>query len=119
MKGRRVSARTTARTARPAARTARRRGGPRPGAPPRATREAIAAAAADAFSRRGFEAVAVDDIASAAGVNKAMIYYHFRDKLGLYREIVREALDATGARIEAIAGSPVPPARKLERFIAE
>ena len=59
----------------------RRRGGPRKGIDPGTTRAAVTAAAADAFSQRGFDGVIVDDIARAAGVNKAMIYYHFEDKL--------------------------------------
>ena len=76
------------------------------------------AAAADAFSRRGFDGVTVDDIAAAAGVNKAMIYYHFADKLALYRAIVCDMLDAAGLRVSAIVAEPLSPTRKLERFIA-
>jgi TetR/AcrR family transcriptional regulator len=97
----------------------RRRGGPRPGIDPGATRTAVFQAAADAFSRHGFDGVVVDDIARAAGVNKAMIYYHFTDKLGLYREIVREMLRAAGARVTVIASAPATPADKLSRFITE
>ena len=98
---------------------ARRRGGPRPGADPVTTRQAIFAAAADAFSRRGFDGVVVDDIARAARVNKAMIYYHFADKLGLYREIVSEMLREAGARMTAIAAADAAPDVRLTRFIAE
>jgi TetR/AcrR family transcriptional regulator len=97
----------------------RRRGGPRPGGEPAATRPAIFAAAADAFSRRGFDGVVVDDIARAARVNKAMIYYHFDDKLGLYREIVREMLREAGARMTAIAADTGAADGKLARFVAE
>jgi AcrR family transcriptional regulator len=95
-----------------------RRGGPRPGADAGATRSAVFAAAADAFSRRGFDGVTIDDIATAAGVNKAMIYYHFTDKLALYRDIVCEMLDEAGARVSAVVAEPVSPAEKLQRFIA-
>ena len=90
-------ARISAVPARPAAKTRpKRRGGPRPGADPEETRRAIFAAAAEPFSRRGFDGVVVDDIARAARVNKAMIYYHFDDKLGLYREIVQDMLREAG-----------------------
>jgi AcrR family transcriptional regulator len=75
-------------------------------------------AAADAFSRRGFDGVIVDDIARAAAVNKAMLYYHFKDKLGLYREIVVEMLTAAGERVSAIANGPLSPDQKLSEFIA-
>ena len=96
-----------------------RRGGPRKGVDPGATRTAVLAAAADAFSRRGFDGVIVDDIAHAAGVNKAMIYYHFQDKLALYRFIVCDMLREAGARLAAIAEQTDPPADKIARFIEE
>jgi AcrR family transcriptional regulator len=83
-----------------------------------ATREALFVAAADLFSRHGFDGVTVDDIARAAGVNRAMLYYHFADKLALYRDIVCRMLDAAGARVTAIVDEPLSPVEKLERFVA-
>jgi AcrR family transcriptional regulator len=94
-----------------------RRGGPRRGIDSAATRRAIFAAAAEAFSRRGFNGVGVDDIARAAGVNKAMIYYHFADKLTLYREIVRDMARTAGALLSALAESNDSPDRKIARWI--
>ena len=96
----------------------KRRGGPRPKSDATATRDAVFAAAADLFSRRGFDGVTVDDIAKAAAVNKAMLYYHFNDKLTLYREIVCEMLDTAGARVTTIVEQPLPPADKLSQFVA-
>jgi AcrR family transcriptional regulator len=115
---------TTATRARAAARravsaAATRRGGPRAGGDAGATRAAVFAAAADAFSRRGFDGVSVDDIARDAGVNKAMIYYHFDDKLALYREIVRDMLRDGGSRLVAIAQSSASAADKMARFIEQ
>jgi TetR/AcrR family transcriptional regulator len=83
-----------------------------------ATREAVFRAAADLFSRRGFDGVTVDDIAKAAGVNRAMIYYHFTDKLGLYRDIVCRMLDEAGGRVAIVANEPIAPRQKLERFVS-
>ena len=81
------------------------------------SREAVFNAAADLFSRHGFDAVTVDDIARAAGVNRAMLYYHFADKLALYRDIVCRMLDEAGARVAAIVDLPLAAPEKLERFI--
>jgi TetR/AcrR family transcriptional regulator len=99
-----------------------RRPGPAPAKGARAavaapTRDLVFAAAAAAFSRDGFDGVGVDDIARAAGVNKAMIYYHFKDKLTLYRDVVRDMLRAVGAAVAVVADSSDTPARKIERFI--
>lgn len=81
------------------------------------TREAIFQAASVAFSSRGFDGVSVDDIAAQAQVNKAMIYYHFADKLALYRAVVGDMLGTLGATATEIAASPATPADKLNRFI--
>ncbi|MFN2441829.1 MAG: TetR/AcrR family transcriptional regulator, partial [Thermoanaerobaculia bacterium] len=39
-------------------------------------RERILAAAGDIFARSGYDGARVDEIATRAGVNKAMVYYH-------------------------------------------
>lgn len=61
--------------------------------------------------------MSVDHIASAAGVNKAMIYYYFADKLTLYRTVVADMLHAVAEGVSAIAASPASPAEKIDRFI--
>ena len=81
------------------------------------TRDAIFQAAAVAFSSRGFDGVIVDDIAAQAQVNKAMIYYHFADKLALYRAVLADGLSRMGATAHDIASSTDTPATKLDGFI--
>ena len=60
----------------------------------------------------------VDDIAKDAGVNKAMIYYHFTDKLALYRAVVSDGLQWMKGIAAAIAEDNRLPAEKLDAFIA-
>ena len=60
----------------------------------------------------------VDDIAAQAQVNKAMIYYHFADKLALYRAVVSDMLTIVGTTATAIADSDQSPPDKLNQFIA-
>lgn len=88
---------------------------PRPAPPDSRTR--VFAAAADLFADRGFDGVGVDDIASASGLNKAMLYYHFDDKLALYRAIVVEMLDAVSEQVAVIAAEPVPADQRLTAFV--
>ena len=84
---------------------------------PRAdSRARLLAAAAALFAARGFAGTNVDEIARRARVNKAMIYYHFKSKLGLYREILGDMYRATGERVRAVAASSRPPEEKIRAF---
>ena len=93
------------------------RSGPRR-TPVRDTREDVFLAAAELFSARGFDGVGVDDIAHAERLNKAMIYYHFEDKLALYKEVVRDMLRSVGTLVADIAGRPIPADQRIGAFIA-
>ena len=56
------------------------------------TRDALLDAATDAFARFGFEAANLRQIAEAAGVNPALIGYHFKGKEGLYLAVFERIL---------------------------
>jgi AcrR family transcriptional regulator len=64
-----------------------------------ATRKRILAVAEKQFAARGFDATSVDQIARSAGVNKALIYYHFNNKhdliLELFQSIIAEVAEHT------------------------
>jgi TetR/AcrR family transcriptional regulator len=52
------------------------------------TRAAILASAARIFAQSGVDGARMDAIASAAGVNKAMLYYYFKSKDLLYSAVL-------------------------------
>ncbi len=52
------------------------------------------------FARYGLAGARVDRIALSAGINKAMIYYHFRSKENLYQEVINEHLARIGDFLE-------------------
>ena len=87
----------------------------KPAAP--STRDSVFDAAATLFSSRGFDGVSMDDIARDAGVNKAMIYYHFADKLALYRAIIGDGLQTMATNVGAIVATDATPETKLDRFV--
>jgi len=72
------------------------------------TRAVILKAAERIYAECGLAGARTDAIAAAAGVNKALLYYYFKSKEGLYQAIVgsqlqqfqqqaREVLSAKGA----------------------
>lgn len=85
------------------------------------SRQRVWTAAAQAFAAHGFEGAKVDAIAEAAGVNKAMLYYHFADKLTLYRDILRDMFAAVArsvAEVRAAGGTPETQLRGYVRALA-
>ncbi len=95
-----------------------RRGGRPAGRPPGLTRETILAAATREFAARGYAAAGVDRIARQAAVNKAMIYYHFGSKAGLYSAIIRGLIEPAGEQARAIVKRHAPPEDKLDALVA-
>jgi TetR/AcrR family transcriptional regulator len=81
------------------------------------SRDRLLSAAAQEFAARGFAGTGVDRIAARARLNKAMIYYHFGSKAGLYRELLRDMFAAVGARVAAVATSDATPADKIRQFV--
>ena len=55
---------------------------------PEESRAAILQAAVREFSREGVAGARTDAIARAAGVNKALLYYYFKDKETLYAAVL-------------------------------
>jgi AcrR family transcriptional regulator len=82
------------------------------------SRSRLLEAGAAEFAARGYDGVSVDRIARRARLNKAMVYYYFGSKEGLYQEILRAMYRAVGARMREIADAPAPPAEKMQRFVA-
>jgi len=58
------------------------------------TRERILGAAFEEFTESGFAGARVDDIATRAGCNKALLYQHFGDKATLFHHVLEDRLQA-------------------------
>ena len=85
--------------------------------PARVSPDRILAAAAREFAERGFAGARVDRIARRARVNKAMLYYHFRSKAGLYRTLLYRLFTLVATRLQGIAALDAAPADKVDRVI--
>ena len=85
---------------------------------PEDTRSKLLDAAGQVFAESGFQAATVREICSRAGVNIALVNYHFGDKLELYTEVLRHSVGASGNGIinQAIS-STAPPEEAFRELI--
>lgn len=84
-----------------------------------ARREQILQGAAKVFSKKGFHASTVDEIAKELGLTKASIYYYVQDKSDLLYQLYKRAMELlleSQAEIMARADSPD---QKLRAMIEE
>ena len=84
---------------------------------PEATRQALLQAGAELFSERGFDGVPIGELAARAGVNKALISYHFRGKRGLYVAILESAFASLAERLRAIEADTKSAHDTLRAFL--
>ena len=78
-------------------------------------REAILAAALDAFAEGGYHETSLDDVAERAGISKALIYEHFPSKRDLHGALLETYVhELLATVVEAIA----PPSRERQRLRA-
>src|SRR2546425_503726 len=80
--------------------------------------QSVAPGGAELFAERGYDGVPVTAIAQRAGVNKAMINYHFGGKWKLYRAIVSATFAEIVAGVEKLAESRRPAPEVLRELIA-
>ncbi|NES29467.1 TetR family transcriptional regulator [Micromonospora terminaliae] len=90
-----------------------RRTGRRPGNPD--TREAILAAARAAFAERGFDAASIRAIATAAGVDPALVHHYFGTKEELFRTAMAMPIDPAQLLPGVLAGGPEGVGGRLVR----
>lgn len=106
--------RTTQATRRVDRRTKRARA--EPGDP----RERLLDAAAAVFSRRGYRAASVDEIAREAGFSKGAVYWHFASKEDLFFALLDERIDQPVRELLAsTAAGPPGSAPETGRRVAE
>jgi AcrR family transcriptional regulator len=82
------------------------------------TKRALIAAGEDLFAQFGFSGASVDLIARRAGVNKAMISYHFGGKAGLYEAILAATLGPVTEQLRGLRGSALPAEARLREYLA-
>src|ERR1022692_1875258 len=80
------------------------------------TRAAILRAAERIYAESGLAGARTDAIAAAAGVNKALLYYYFKSKEGLYQAIVGSQLEQFQQQAREVLSAKGPAGPILLRY---
>jgi TetR/AcrR family transcriptional regulator len=83
---------------------------------PQESRAAILRAAAQEFAEHGIAGARTDAIARAARVNKALLYYYFKDKETLYGAVLDHAFSGMKTNIFQVLDSDLPPREKIMAY---
>ncbi len=81
------------------------------------TRRRILKAARRLFTSRGYDAVSITDLAEAARVNRAVLYYYFKNKRDLYRESIKSVLELIPALWKKREVKEGTPGERLENYV--
>ena len=84
---------------------------------PEESRAAILKAAVQEFAREGVAGARTDAIAQSAGVNKALLYYYFKDKEALYQAVLDNVFRGVLAAIRNALTQELPPKEKLCAYV--
>ena len=76
--------------------------GPGTATRPRNRRQLIVAAAGRAFSKRGYHAASMEEIAASVGISAAALYRHFPNKYALFAECANAMVDGLVAALDAV-----------------
>jgi TetR/AcrR family transcriptional regulator len=84
---------------------------------PEETRTAILQAAVREFAREGIAGARTDAIARSAKVNKALLYYYYRDKDALYGAALDHVFQERNAYLLRVLAEDIPPGEKIVRYV--
>jgi TetR/AcrR family transcriptional regulator len=84
---------------------------------PTASRAAILRAAAEEFAEHGIAGARTEAIAREARVNKALLYYYFKDKETLYGAVLDNAFSGLKATVFRVLDSDLPPREKIMTYV--
>jgi TetR/AcrR family transcriptional regulator len=80
---------------------------------PDRARRAILKAASQEFAQEGVAGARMDHIARAARVNKALLYYYYRDKEELHGAVLDQVFSGLAERINQVMDRDLPPREKV------
>ncbi|MFV2104096.1 TetR/AcrR family transcriptional regulator [Micromonospora sp. LOL_024] len=79
--------------------------------------DALLRTACDVIAQRGLANTRTADVAQAAGVSQALVFYHFATKERLLAQAFAYAVEQDLARLDAVTRANTPPLTKLRRIL--
>ena len=92
------------------------RGNPKASSLDLAVRERLLAGATQLFNQKGYNGTTVREIVASAGVTKPVLYYYFRNKEGIYLELIQEAFTKFDALLDETRKERGKALERLLRF---
>src|SRR5712664_156350 len=84
---------------------------------PEESRAAILQTAVAEFSREGIAGARTDAIARSARVNKALLYYYFKDKEAIYGAVLDQVFGGLAQAIQNALSQDLPAREKLLSYV--
>jgi len=81
--------------------------------------EMILSAAKRVFSRKGYEATTMEDIASEAGFGKASLYFYFKGKEEVFLSLIKDGLKGQKKLLKEVMSSQLSNVERLEAVLSK
>ncbi|WP_225000052.1 TetR/AcrR family transcriptional regulator [Cesiribacter sp. SM1] len=84
------------------------------------TRNRLLQAGLSVFLERGFDRTSLEEIAQRVDMTRGAVYWHFKDKLALFEELVEKRLKPTQEQLEKLLkDEEIPPLQKITSFLKQ
>lgn len=81
------------------------------------TEKRILQSAKEIFHKKGLQGARMQEIADAAGINKAMLHYYYRSKDKLFEAVFNDAAGQFFPKVFELLNSEMPLFKKIEYFV--
>ncbi|MBA7470212.1 hypothetical protein ES707_05490 [subsurface metagenome] len=81
--------------------------------------EGILSAAKRVFSRKGYEATTMEDIAVEAGFGKASLYFYFKGKEEVFLSLIKNGLEGQKKLLKEVINSQLSNVERLEAVLSK
>jgi TetR/AcrR family transcriptional regulator, acrAB operon repressor len=83
------------------------------------TKKQIIEKGVELFLKKGFSTTTLDEIAQQANVTRGAIYWHFKDKLDIVKELIEEEHQRMTQKLDLIFKETLSPLAKIDKIIEE